>query len=474
MIKIFEHLEHLGLLKEGMTVLDFMAGSGRIPLLASIRGYKSFAVELEPHFIDMIAGYQCDGISPQTIIVQKAEEDTYFLNMNSEDLKNFDKTEQWNWEHEYSQTSFEKEEEAKNYLNGIKHIYTNAYVDSYPTKKITKIVFGRCKKDKIHTSHWVHGNKTYAENLIGRKLDMTIIQGDSRHLSEILPKVDVGVVSPTYGLGEGIGHSGQLGQLHQDKGLHTRYGSSEGNIGNLPYVGVVSPPYQDSEIAIKQGEDVYPDGRKKRRADNEWSDYSQNPNNIGNLKDGGIVGITSPPFFGETGGGKGRYENLGKQWNVLESYEQDKHKSSYGGDRNSEKAIMEREERVRNTNNIGSLNVFGNKGKDLSESFLQAMDSVFREASKVCSVLCIITKNPTRSGKLRRLDLDMLSLLEKNNFQVVDYHRAILFKTIENQTLTGGIKKEHKGRVSFFKRLSLAKGNQASMFEDVIIAVINN
>src|SRR3990167_11186873 len=52
--RIFKHLEKLELLKEGMTVLDMMAGSGRIPLIASLKGYKSISVELEPHFIRMI------------------------------------------------------------------------------------------------------------------------------------------------------------------------------------------------------------------------------------------------------------------------------------------------------------------------------------------------------------------------------------------------------------------------------------
>ena len=59
-------------------------------------------------------------------------------------------------------------------------------------------------------------------------------------------------------------------------------------------------------------------------------------------------------------------------------------------------------------------------------------------------------------------------------YEIVDYHRAVLFKTYEQSTLTGETKKEHKGRLSFFKRISLSKGNQAAMFEDVIIAVKTN
>ena len=56
-------------------------------------------------------------------------------------------------------------------------------------------------------------------------------------------------------------------------------------------------------------------------------------------------------------------------------------------------------------------------------------------------------------------------------FKIIDYHRAVLFKTTEQKTLSGSTKKEYKGRLSFFKRLSLAKGNKASEWEDVIIGV---
>ena len=79
--------------------------------------------------------------------------------------------------------------------------------------------------------------------------------------------------------------------------------------------------------------------------------------------------------------------------------------------------------------------------------------------------------SPTRNGKLRRLDLDTAKLLELAGYTIVDYHRAILFRTYEQSTLTGETKKEHKGRLSFFKRLSLQRGNQAAMFEDILIGV---
>ena len=43
---------------------------------------------------------------------------------------------------------------------------------------------------------------------------------------------------------------------------------------------------------------------------------------------------------------------------------------------------------------------------------------------------------------------------------------------VQRERITQGkAKKEYKGRLSFFKRLSLAKGNLASAWEDILIGV---
>ena len=118
-------------------------------------------------------------------------------------------------------------------------------------------------------------------------------------------------------------------------------------------------------------------------------------------------------------------------------------------------------------------NITDGSQRNEQPNYLSEMLRVYKEASKVCPIICVVTKNPTRAGKLRRLDIDTAMLLEKSGYQIVDYHRAVLFKTYEQSTLTGETKKEHKGRLSFFKRLSLSKGNQAAMWEDVLIGVKN-
>lgn len=61
--RIFKHLESMNLLTHDSVVIDFMSGTGRTGTMAALRRYRTISVELEPHFIEMIAGYDCDGKS---------------------------------------------------------------------------------------------------------------------------------------------------------------------------------------------------------------------------------------------------------------------------------------------------------------------------------------------------------------------------------------------------------------------------
>lgn len=106
-------------------------------------------------------------------------------------------------------------------------------------------------------------------------------------------------------------------------------------------------------------------------------------------------------------------------------------------------------------------------------SYLSAMFKVYQQAF-LCRIspLVVVTKNPTRNGALRRLDLDTVYLLQACGYEIFDYHRSILFETHTQETLDGDSKNMHKGRISFFKRLSLEKGNTVAQYEDIIFARI--
>ncbi len=143
--RILEHLEELGLLQKGDCLLDPMAGTGMTGLVATVKGYPSILVELEPRFCE-------------------------FIRQNKEAL----------------------------------------------------------------------------EKKLGHAVDITCIQGDSRHLSELLSERGlIQVCSPPYGDIMGReSHSDGVGGLNSEG--KPIYGANPANIGNLKEgkVMVTSPPYE--------------------------------------------------------------------------------------------------------------------------------------------------------------------------------------------------------------------------------------
>ena len=122
----------------------------------------------------------------------------------------------------------------------------------------------------------------------------------------------------------------------------------------------------------------------------------------------------------------------------------------------------------------GRLDAYGQSegqiGKEQQENYLSAMAKVYSEIAKVSDVLVVVVKNPTRNGKLRRLDLDTIKILEMSGWRIHCQHRSLLFEEIEQATLFGETEKKVKGRLSFFKRLAYIKGSPVANWEDIIFA----
>jgi len=234
-------------------------------------------------------------------------------------------------------------------------------------------------------------NKVYLEAKIHKSLDWTILQGDSRNLSQILgEKGLITVTSPPYANrvdDHGVDQPGYEGFIEK-LGV---YGESDGQIGNLPDkpLTVMSPPYKNQEPATNK---------------------------------------------------------------------------TKGFHSHDEPLLRSRQDYIK-------VDSDGNIGQEQSESYLSAMSQVYSEIAKVSNVLVIVLKNPTRNGKLRRLDLDTIALLESLNWHILCVHQARLFEEQETQDLFGASHKKVKGRLSFFKRLSYQKGSPVADHEDVIFAV---
>lgn len=308
-------------------------------------------------------------------------------------------------------------------------------------------------------------NKEYAERRLYMALDWQMIKGDSRKLSELLGRDGLkSVTSPPYEQSITGGKSGIEWQEEWGKPSETRqpsqkvsYGETEGQIGNLrdtPLKSVMSPPYGETQ----EGGGLAKNPPKTFRGVLKEFTQSQGEEagNIGNLSDKPLKSVMSPPYlpkedrrvpWGGTASAlddndaKRGYPSKGRQW-----------RGAYSDDKE----------------NIGNP-----AGATAQESYLEAMTTVYSEIAKVSDVLVVVIKNPTRGGKLRRLDLDTTKILELAGWSIHCQHRSLLFEELEQADLFEGSKKKGKGRLSFFKRLSWQKGQPVASWEDIIICTRN-
>ncbi len=442
--RIFKHLESMNLLTPDSVVIDFMAGTGRTGTMAALRRYRTISVELEPHFIEMIAGYDCNGKSISEFKIEPCvcKSDT---------------------------------------LHKPHTIRTGLFeVECSGNPRIVPVC--RCGGKHSHKKHHVIGNKELLEQVTGRKVHWDVIQGDARELTKLLHDSEfVGVVSPPYFSQVAYQDKEFIRSIAEDKSQRYRDGRLKGhfatpeairryaekimenysldprNIGNLPdtpFTGIISPPYIEAQqgggIAINgyRGAHMHEQGKNQPDKVGQTCGYMKevhgsDPTNIGNLPDRAIVAITSPPYEGG-----GHHKGMMDSWGGANTPVSQNNSLNHG---------------------------YGSTDGQIedSPSYLSAMFKVYQQAY-LCGIspLVVVTKNPTRNGALRRLDLDTISLLQECGYEIFDYHRAILFETHTQETLEGDAFTKPKGRLSFFKRLSYNSGNEVAQFEDVIFARI--
>jgi len=377
--KIMVHLEELGLVNAGTTIVDFMAGQGTTGIVAELHGHPFIGIELEQHFVDMINGYECDGktettadeIRHGTCGRKEAHDPHMYLGVNDDNGQ-------------------------QNECDGV-------------TEHTVSIVqYGRCRASRPHDRHHVDGNRDATRKALNHDPKWQIIKGDARKLSEILPGVGAAIVSPPYG----------------DTVLKYRY-------NGIIIDGVVSPPYanrMDGGSKVCGGMRPY-----TNESPDTWF-TQRDQTNIGNLRDVSMGGIVSPP-----------YESTDNMFHSPEWLAENNPRPSYP---------KSKDELTPSSGNVANTR---------GETYLSAMLKVYSEAYRAgISPLVIVTKKPTKNGKLRRLDLDTVRLLQMAGYKIVDYHRAILWEIVNGVPV---------GRISFFKRLSLQKGNVAARWEDVIFCV---
>jgi hypothetical protein len=295
--RIFKHLESMNLLTPDSVVIDFMSGTGRTNTMAALRRYRTISVELEPHFIEMIAGYDCDGKSISDFKIEPCvcKSDT---------------------------------------LHKPHKITTGLFdVECSGNPRIVPVC--RCGDKIHHRKHHIPGNRELLAQVTGRKVKWDVICGDARELRRLINLTDmVGVVSPPYFSQVAYQDKEFIRSIAEDKSQRYRDGRLKGhfatpeairryaekimetysldprNIGNLPdkpLAAIVSPPYGEAQqgggIAIEGYNDPHihemgknQPGKVGRQCGYMKEFHGSDPANIGNLKDVPLVAVVSPPY----------------------------------------------------------------------------------------------------------------------------------------------------------------------------------
>lgn len=308
-----------------------------------------------------------------------------------------------------------------------------------------------------------------------------ILQGDSRKLSSILAEKCVTVTSPPYADAINSDTKGGIDWMKCAEGprpdklrptashgtFSLQYGHSDGQIGQLPDkpLTIVSPPYSEADQHKKDDHGLLKNN-KWGLQDRVYTQSTQgtDPNNVANLPDKPLT-VMSPPY--EKGVAMQDLSFMSKQ---ADDYPERLQAGLCKGHNRTPEA----EKRYLDKVAKGTIEDPESIGNQEGETYLSAMRQVYSEIAKVSDVLVVVTKNPTRNGKLRRLDEDTISLLEATGWTIKCTHKAILFEEQETQDLFGNGHKKVKGRLSFFKRLSYQKGSPVAQWEDVICAVKGN
>lgn len=498
--KIFKHLKKHGLLKESDIVCDFMAGIGTTNVIASLHRMKSISIELEPHFIEMEKEVkeklekslgkvdweivQGDSRNLSEIIKERCVglvSPPYSNLWNKNNTENIEENVQKRLKRCTEKGEIETANRIKRALKGEDHSDVSKdhryskdpkNIGNLPDKTMVGIISppysesqsggGIAKKGYTGKFINIQGNPDRVSDRCGYVREKHMLPENIANLPD---KNIVGVVSPPY-IGTVNKDGGGKIFDYQKVGISTRtlrkYSKNPDNIGNLPdrIVGITSLPY--AEMMHKKHTEKSTTIYEDKHLDTK---YSQNPQNIGNLPDK-VVGIVSPPYENSEGTkAASKFKNV-KEFAQRQSEGYNKKgRECHSASPEALKQYMEKVDDVTlSENNIGS---------EREETYLDAMFRVYTEAFNTgISPLVVVTKNPTRDGKLRRLDIDTVNLLMAAGYEIIDYHRAVLFKEQKYWTLDGKIIKHPKGRVGFFKRLAYQKGSEIARWEDVFIAVI--
>lgn len=492
--RIFEHLEELNLIGRDSLVVDPMGGTGTTNIVASMRGYRSVSVELETKFV-RIEMKNREGVAK----FHGEEPDWRIMQGDSRQLSSILARVVPNGGPAATVTSppyfggnANADPSIKNPKNksfvGVRSrsgylVATHSSKGNIGMLGLTSPpYFQQGKRPEVESgSSAIRSNPSrgYAYNAygdhpqqIGKLADKVFSDKPSRTAFRNVyggSKGQIGalgITSPPYANRFDRGNEAERlkpGTMQHDMNTGG-YSLNPKNIGNTRMTGVTSPPYSDMQVFDTQlaARLAKEHGREWGRHANEkevWGKYSTNKANIGNLK----AGITSPPYINAIASkpAKGARESLARA-----GYNPDKYMGGQG------RQLTQKHGGLRYSASPENL------GNEKPEDYSAAMLKVYHEAFIAgISPLVTVTKNPTKNGKLVRLDLLTADLLTRAGYEVFDYHQA-MFATVEEESeaMLDGTTSDYNeiyGTMGFFKILQVKKkqGDVAG-YEDVIFVRI--
>jgi hypothetical protein len=329
--RVYRHAVENGWIGEGSRIIDPFGGVALGALDAMTLGMSWVGIEIEPKFVLLGQGGECDG---KTSLKESGETLLgWYIRSPSGDHVGLDGV---LWIGEPEGNGFADKQTAAEYMK------ENIPSDEADTCEIVyletlgkgDVIPAMCGKKVDHEPHYVQGNIEYWNKKYAGKLQKwgsaRLIQGDSRKLANVLHDAglfDAAASSPPFlaqGGGSKVAETGVLSDPRlRDRhaagnvALHA-YGDEEGNIAYLPDEGIdgaiSSPPFQgqsadggwqmlgkyasEGKLTVEQvGGDPtksYPSWDKERD-----TSYGETPGQLADLPAGEVdVALSSPPYSG--------------------------------------------------------------------------------------------------------------------------------------------------------------------------------
>lgn len=280
--------------------------------------------------------------------------------------------------------------------------------------------------------------------------------------------VDIGAVGDT---------PAKRQQIHDSEKRDKSYGETDGQLGNMPTEGfdaaLSSPPYAEARIdgrgdegasGLRMPDGSYPRGEEGWKLRKELGDrYGSTEGNLGNLKDEGFdASVSSPPF--EKSNPDGGWQMLGKYAEegrlTVKQVGGDPTKSYPSWDKDRDTSYAQSDE------NLGSQ-----EGETFWSAARKIVDGVY-SVLRPGGVAIWVCKAYVKNGE--RVDFPgmWMRLCESAGFKLVHWHRAWVVEELGAQyDLFGNLVEQKKERKSFFRRLAEKKGAPPIDWEDVICMI---